>query len=190
MKIRIYKYIYLFIVLPKEKQKKMEWCLPRLNFGIIDPIAEISRSSSKVSISSLFFLLNTPCFSLLFSYDLLNIAPFSFSIHLLISMASASGLVYHPPRCCRPRKLAPFRFSRSGFFSIEWNPARAVIRCCAVESGVEGTVLGAAHSKARLPRCCFFLGFFVHFVCFCLSISLHFLCWLLLLLLLWKFWVL
>ncbi|XP_039115333.1 3-oxoacyl-[acyl-carrier-protein] synthase 3 B, chloroplastic-like [Dioscorea cayenensis subsp. rotundata] len=67
-------------------------------------------------------------------------------------MASASGLVYHPPRCCRPRKLAPFRFSRSGFFSIEWNPARAVIRCCAVESGVEGTVLGAAHSKARLPR--------------------------------------
>lgn len=73
-------------------------------------------------------------------------------------MASASGLVYHPPRCCRPRKLAPFRFSRSGFFSIEWNPARAVIRCCAVESGVEGTVLGAAHSKARLPRCCFFWG--------------------------------
>ncbi|KAJ0975271.1 hypothetical protein J5N97_017236 [Dioscorea zingiberensis] len=51
-----------------------------------------------------------------------------------------------------PRNLAPFRFSRSGFFSLEWNPAKASIRCCAMESGVEGTVLGASHSKPRLSR--------------------------------------
>ncbi|KAJ0975285.1 hypothetical protein J5N97_017250 [Dioscorea zingiberensis] len=67
-------------------------------------------------------------------------------------MASASGLVYHPPRCFRPRNLAPFRFSRSGFFSLEWNPAKASIRCCAMESGVERDGVGASHSKPRLSR--------------------------------------